>query len=486
MKNKTIFAILFLCLIIRLYHITFPIAGWHAWRQADTGAIAKNFYEESNHNIFYPQIDWRGETKGYVESEFHIYPFLISLIYEVTGVNDSIGRIISVLFSLLTIYGIYVIVRKFISENTALWAALIYGIIPLNIYFNRAVMPETNFLMCSVYGIYFFSEWIDKEKWKYFIYAYLFVMFAVLIKIPCLYLGFPLLFLAWTKYKSKLFLNWKILLLVILIFIPVILWYYHANQLLKETGLSFGVWDSKDKWSKLDIILSLKFYNDVFFKSIAERHFTYAAFIPFVIGLFVKRENQREKLFDVWLLSIIFYILLLAKGNQVHEYYQLPFILPASVFAGKAFAKYFPIKLSDFSGNKTKPALSILFVLFFIATIILSYLRLSNFYKNEDINSGLFRISDAIKRSSDKKDLIITVCNGDPLYLYRADRKGWTLSPYALNAESINSKKEKGAKYVIGEKSNFENDEMKANFEKLKKDYKTVADNEDFFILQLN
>jgi hypothetical protein len=124
----------------------------------------------------------------------------------------------------------------------------------------------------------------------------------------------------------------------------VVLWYYHANQLLKETGLTFGVWDSKDKWSNLNIILSFKFYNDVFFKSIAERHFTYAAFIPFVIGLFIRRNNLRERLFDVWLLSIVLYILLLAKGNQVHEYYQLPFYASCSCICGESICKIFSCK----------------------------------------------------------------------------------------------------------------------------------------------
>ncbi|MBP9096925.1 MAG: glycosyltransferase family 39 protein, partial [Ignavibacteria bacterium] len=485
MRNKTIFYILAFCCIIRLYHIAFSVAGWHAWRQADTAAIAKNFYEEGR-NILYPQIDWRGTTQGYVESEFHIYPFLISVVYSITGVNDSVGRILSVIFSLFLIYGIYILVRKFISENAGLWSALIYGIIPLNIYFNRAVMPETTFLMCSVYGIYFFSEWIDKEKWEYFIYAYLFVVFAVLIKIPCLYLGFPLMFLAYTKYKWKLFINWKILMLVVLIFIPVVLWYYHANQLLKETGLTFGVWDSKDKWSNLNIILSFKFYNDVFFKSIAERHFTYAAFIPFVIGLFIKRNNLRERLFDVWLLSIVLYILLLAKGNQVHEYYQLPFLLPAVVFAGKAFAKYFPVKITNFSSVENKNWLSYIFILFFVLTLVLSYLRISNFYKNEDLNSPLFKMSEEIKKSSDKNDLIITVCNGDPLFLYRADRKGWVVNPDKIDLNNIKAKQKEGAKLISGEKSVLESDEEKKNFEELKKQYKVIADNEDYFILKLN
>ncbi len=32
-----------LSFILRLYHITYPIADWFSWRQADTAAVARNY-----------------------------------------------------------------------------------------------------------------------------------------------------------------------------------------------------------------------------------------------------------------------------------------------------------------------------------------------------------------------------------------------------------------------------------------------------------
>src|SRR5690348_15355906 len=32
-----------IAIVVRLYHITYPIADWHSWRQADTAAVARNF-----------------------------------------------------------------------------------------------------------------------------------------------------------------------------------------------------------------------------------------------------------------------------------------------------------------------------------------------------------------------------------------------------------------------------------------------------------
>ena len=43
-NKKSIYFILALTFVIRLYHINFPIGGFAAWRQADTAAMARNFY----------------------------------------------------------------------------------------------------------------------------------------------------------------------------------------------------------------------------------------------------------------------------------------------------------------------------------------------------------------------------------------------------------------------------------------------------------
>ena len=80
MRKRWIWAIVLLAIGVRLYHISFPVAGWHSWRQADTAAIARNLYQ-NGFNLLYPQIDWGGNSPGYVESEFQLYPFLVALLY---------------------------------------------------------------------------------------------------------------------------------------------------------------------------------------------------------------------------------------------------------------------------------------------------------------------------------------------------------------------------------------------------------------------
>lgn len=486
MKRYNIYGILFLALLLRLYHIDFPVGGWQDWRQADTAAMARNFYE-NGFNLFYPQIDWGGNSSGFVESEFPIYPFVVSIVYRFFDVNDMWGRILSVLFSLSTIYGLYLLTKKYLSEKAALWAAFIYAIIPLNIYFGRAFMPESAMLMCSIWGIYWFALWLEGSRARDFILAAAFVSLAVLLKIPTLHLGLPLLFLAWLRFRSNTFKMKTLWLFALLILLPVAAWYYHAHQLFLQSGLSFGIWGfGTDKWGNFDIIITPKFYNRILFQSIAERHLTYAGFLLFVIGLFLKRKSNEEKLFDYWLLAVLIYFLIVAKGNQVHDYYQLPFILPAVAYIGKVFDKYVHTD-SIRHAFRTKPLVFSFLALCLMGMFTLSYLRYDLFMNHyETYDTALFRLTSAVQRSTTKSDLVVAVSENNPIVLYRCDRKGWNSSPEELDSTSLSDKKNRGAKFLVGETSFFNTKNRQRILDAISSNYTLVENGTDYFVILLH
>jgi len=485
--SKKILIIIIFAFLLRLIDITFPISGWHSWRQADTAAMARNFYS-SGHSIVYPQIDWRGNTEGFVESEFPLYQYLISLFYRIFGVEEIIGRLLSVFASLCIIFGLYLIVKKILGEKTALTASLIYSVLPLNIYFNRAFMPETVMMTFSVWGIYFFIRWIDDDKITYFIISFIFISLAALLKLPSLYLGLPLAYLSFKKYGVKTFYNYKILFFTVIVFLIVALWYYHSHQLYLLTGLTFGIWTpGTNKWLMFDMLLKPSFYNDLIFKSIAERHLTYAGFIIFIWGLFIKRTKEKEFMFDFWLIAIIIFFLIVPEGNLSQEYYQLPFNIVASVFISKVIVKYYNIyvnRKSKLLSSTNRTALVIILICLTLLPVLSAH-RLYNFYKQENKNSAIFELSEKIQSVSDKSDLIITVSEGNPVFLYNANRKGWVCNMQDVNKNYLNEKKSKGAKYLLADKTFLKDKINPGSFAEVIKIFKTVSDNDKFIILEL-
>jgi 4-amino-4-deoxy-L-arabinose transferase-like glycosyltransferase len=477
---KKIYYILILTILLRLYHVSFPLIGWHSWRQADTASIAKNFFE-NGYNILYPQVLWAGNTAGYVESEFPVYPFIISLLYKIFGVNDSFGRLLSIIFSALTVYGLYLLVKALIDEKTALWSAFIYTVLPLNIYFGRAFMPEQMMLMCLVFGVYFFYKWIALAKYNYYLYSLIFITLAVLIKIPCLYIGLPLFYLAYTKYKWKALINQNLLLYTFVVLFCTFAWYWHAHNLYKISGLTFNIWGfGSDKWGNFDLILSVDYYYSIFIKSIAERNLTYIGLLIFIFGVFMPKKYRVDPFFHYWLGSILVYFLIAAKGNMYHDYYQLPITLPASVYIGNLFSKFLTKPYTNISAFKIILTASLVLILAFSAV------KAVNLFLKEDASSTIFTFTNALKNHTGKDDLIVNFSEGTPVYLYLSDRKGWIIFPEKIaDSMCINDLKSKGAKYLTGEKRYYHSPELTRELKEACSKHRVVADENEYFIFKL-
>ena len=349
-------------------------------------------------------------------------------------------------------------------------------------------------LLGSVLGVYAFSRWMQSEAhaggkrsrfWpcRAAVVAWAGVTLAVLLKLPALYLGLPLLGLAIERHGAAAFRRGSLWLFAGAVVVPVALWYWHAHQLLLHGGVTFEIWGfGTDKWGNFGLLGSPSFYNDVFFKSIAERHLTWAGFVPFVVGLCLPRRDRKEALFDWWLLAVLVYILIVARGNQVHEYYQLPIMLPAAVFAGKAFARYWPSERAAFAA---RPFVRGLFPLLLVGFCVLSGLRLRVLWGREDSASPLFHLAATVQDTTTPGALVVAVSEGNPIVLYRCDRKGWNSSPDDLTPSFLAEKQRRGARYVVGEKSYFRGDARRARLQELLRTTDVIVDDPDYFVARL-
>ena len=96
--------------LIRLWAVTQPFVDHWSWRQADVAMIAENFYRHGFH-LFYPQINWAGPAPGYVGTEFPLVPFLAAGLYRIFGVQDWIGRALSVVFFAASVPFLYLLIK---------------------------------------------------------------------------------------------------------------------------------------------------------------------------------------------------------------------------------------------------------------------------------------------------------------------------------------------------------------------------------------
>ncbi len=480
MKNYKLAFILFTAAITRIYNVNAPLVGLRSWRQADTMTIAINFYK-NGYNILYPQINWGGNTPGYVETEFPLYSYLAALLFNSFGVSELWARLLSIFFSLIAIVFFYLLVLEYTDEKTALWSSAFISIFPLNIYMGRMIMPESMLIMSLIAGCYFFSTWLRHSQWVYFILSAGFVALACLIKIPSLYIGLPLLYLSWLKFGKTIIFQWKLWLFGGIILGLVGTWYYHAHQIYLQSHLTFGIWEyGTDKWGNWGLIATWKYWLTIFIDRLGTTVFAWFAYPIFFIGLFLKRLTPKEKVFDYWLIGIIVYFIIVGKGNFVHDYYQLPFIIPASFFLGKVYARYF---------RRNNLLIYISLLITFCAFIVTSLYNYNKIYlQNEDTRKSVaYELAQYVRENTEENSLIIAIDNGDPTLLYLSNRKGWHANngSIALDDPSLNDQIQKGARYLAGRWSCY-NESQCAELEKLVNGYEVVFKNRKYFIVRLS
>jgi len=470
--------ILLIAAAYRLPGLDVPIIGEHAWRQADTASMARNFYR-NGYDLLRPQVDWSGDTTGEVESEFPLYPYLVALLYGFFGPDEAWARGLSVLFSLLTVVYLYALARSHTDERTALWASAFFAILPLTAHFGRAVMPEPLMLFASVAGLHHFSEWTRSDRPLHFAASMAFVSLAALLKLPALYLGLPIGYLAWLRFGVSMVRRPSLWFYGAVVLGSVTLWYAHAHQLYEETGLTFGIWGyGTDKWGNWGLVFGGDYWERIVLERMARDHLTWFGFVVFTVGLFMKRKSPGERIFDVWMIALLVYLVLVGVGNYAHNYYQLPLLLPAVVFMAKPFGRFF---------SETLPlsARSLALGLLLIGIVVNGMERIWNYREHEDpAVSPLYQLAKRVAVVSKPGGKVLSL-TPDPSLLYLADRKGWRTSAAALTEKRVNKRMAQGALYVAGLRKNVETSRGRRHIRALKKEHELLFEKDGAFVVRL-
>ena len=485
------FPLLFLsaiALLPRLYHLNSPVIGVHSWRQADTAAMARNFYEmqlahpglNNLWRFFYPQVDWGGG--GYAETEFPIYPAVVSWVYRLAGDHTLFARLVSAVFSLLGLYFLYRLVELCFDRSVAFWSALFYAILPLSVFYGRTVQPESLVMMSVLGGLYFFKRWTVREHPWDLLWSWGLSAIALLTKVlPLIYLGIPLLFLAVVTYRGRVVRRWELWLYAIALLAATYAWYAHAHQIYIDTGLTFGFWsDDTDRYSWADL-LSLKYWSDILLRLLV-RHFAIFGFIIAVIGLTYKRNKPEDYLWEVGLVSSLLANALAPTSSYIHEYYQLPVMLYGLVFIGKVYSKAFDSQSTWLS--------TALILTFLTGSIIYS---IDYMPPEQATTSKVYQLAQQIKDQTPSDAKVLATTGDDPTLLYLAHRKGWLIHPEDVSLERLEAAKGDGADFLVGSYeivqsyAPFEDESQKENIRQLlaeptSKACKPAVNNQQIFI----
>jgi 4-amino-4-deoxy-L-arabinose transferase-like glycosyltransferase len=407
-QTSLVAVLLIFAVAVRLVLINQPYIDHWSWRQSDVAAIARNFSNNGFH-FAYPQIDWAGDSPGYVGTEFPLLPFFTGICYKFAGVREWIGRSQAVILFAISLPFFFLLVREIFGSTAATWATFFYGFAPLNVFAGRSFMPDVPSLSLALIGLYFFLRWIDNGKSVPLSLAAVTISLSILIKVTSIVIGAPLFFLAWRKWGWDFLRRPGLWLFAAITLLPSVAWYWHAYQIAQKFYPHHLFGEG-----------GIRIENFSWYWKIA--HVTATASLTPVLsamaitGLFVAPRSRYSGLFYWWLAAMLLFVVVAGYGNR-HPWYQLPFVPIAAALAGAACA---------FIGSKitsSRAAVVSLSILLAGAFAILAYLYVRPLYE-----SSAAQLRDAgleLNKITPPDALVVAADTGDPTIFYYAERKGW-------------------------------------------------------------
>ncbi len=467
--------------------------GKSSWRECDVAAIARNYVREGM-NPFYPRIDWRGNSEGFAEMEFPFQPYSIALLYQVFGEHEFLGRILSFLFSLITLWYFYRFSKNYLDEIGVLAAFAFFSFNPLFVGLSTALQPEVFMFGFSLIALFYYVKWLENEGDKHYFLAILFTTLAILSKLTAVHIGFLFLFLAFQKYRWETFGKIKIWLFGLLSLAPAMLWYAHAKNLWLTYGNSLGV-SNEAHFAGWDLFTNSRFLLGI----INSEVFAVWLFSGLFIGIFAISfgwQKRLTKLCLVWLIASFIFYLVAARttSSEWATYYHIFSLSPVALLVGIGAEKCFVIFRRQERTWKTVFAGLVFFAL--IGTFVFQARKIrANFLQERVADAGL--ASAKLFAPLMKKPGLILASGGncfdedgfrvaynESYMFYWLERKGFNVCVEEQSAENVRNFAELGAVYFVAEKNKLV---QKPNFEpELKNNFPLVAETDAMLLFDLS
>jgi 4-amino-4-deoxy-L-arabinose transferase-like glycosyltransferase len=398
---------------VRCWKIDAPFTDPWSWRQSDVAAIARNYFENGFH-FARPQIDWAGDRPGFVGTEFPILPFTAAIAYKFFGVQESIGRLQTILAFAFSLPFLFAIVRRAFDETAAMYALVFYSFAPLSIAAGRSFMPDMPALALALAGFYFFWRGLAASDRKrndlavtgggyHLLIASFLIAVSLLIKPPMATIAVPMAVVAWQKFGLGIFRRLSLWLVALITLFPSIIWYWHAERIAQQfyPHHFFGAGGVR--------IMSLSWYGQIALQTCTST-LTPILFAVAALGIFVSRNNPRAAPFRWWLIAMIVFTIVVGYGNR-HQWYQLPLVPIAAAFGGRA------LRWAEKKWSQDV-----------VIGLLMAFLVFSFFYSRQFFTStahSLWQLGRELHERTPVEALVIAADDGDPTAFYYAHRKGW-------------------------------------------------------------
>lgn len=391
-NRKRLWLIVIVGLILRLTYFNIPILEVDAREQTELARIAEKLFTNP-HNFFDMAYFYQG-----------IYPAMISVLYLCAGhVNEILGRLLGIVFSLGTVVYLYRFMKNWMSEEQAVWAVYVYFLSPLAIIYNRTFLPDTAVAFGLMFCLYYFRRFALCLNSRDFICALFGFLFSYLMRSYALFFLIPIGYFIYLAHGKDMWKKAEIYIVGLMALLVFILWSLWEQMM-------FGYNHSIDLVN--NAMTSLDFFEKVI-GSFGGKVLTPVGLGVFFVALWKNRGGH------LWLrlLSWTSVLILLWQAYLVglEKFYYFPLLLIGSMYIGLEIGKH-NLGLEKKVSPWVKGLLNTVIIISIMVQISTAYSLPEHLKNCEEAGVDLQNYAEPC-------DLVIGTGN-----IYYCHRDGWTMS----------------------------------------------------------
>ena len=201
-----------------LLNVSYTAIQWDEVTHLNGGMLLLrgNFQQYFSFNAFYPPM----------------YDLVTTGFFSVIGVSVFAGRLVSVVFSLLSLYVVFEFTYRLYGAKTALLSSILLGLMPGYVWLSRMAMIETMLVFFFTVSLLFFFNWLHSRQNKMLVFSGLALGLGFLTKYQMLIAG--VIMVAAMLLLSREYLKVKLKrfpLLIVTVVIIAVPWFLVAYQI---------------------------------------------------------------------------------------------------------------------------------------------------------------------------------------------------------------------------------------------------------------
>lgn len=404
-------------------------------------------------NLGYMSIQWdeiphlygglllfRGQPFEYVATYGYyppLYDLLTTMFFYIFGIGVASGRLVSVMFSLLSLWILYEFTSRIYNKQTALLASVFLGVMPGFFWLSRIAMLETALVFFFTLALFFFFSWMRFSQNKALrlcgltLGAGFLAKYQILVAVVIMFIAVLVFYRK--KLRSSLSKFLLLPLIAVLVTVPWILILYQLNGLGKLGEFLYVIQEGGQDRA----LYSSRFFQPIFylvemtwpFSDIPVHPISLPLYILGLLGIvfWAFRRRTEDNFFLLWF--IVVYVFFTLVPNKQWRYV-IP-VFPVLAVSAACFISFIYSKIrasrdstrSTVSYNRGRQIAAVLFSILVASCVFYSCYDAYQMTIRDQIHISIEEVAHYVSNRTNSNESIVLLCawnlfNQDMLRFY--------------------------------------------------------------------